>query len=171
MPAPAWNVAFASRNTIVRIGMLKSIAPVADTYPMAPQYTPRGARSSSAIISIARIFGAPVIEPPGNAARNRSNPSAPSRNTPVTVETRWCTVGCDSSANNVGTSTDPVRQTLPRSLRSRSTIITFSARSLGELRSASACAASSFGFTPRGAVPFMGRVSSLASRQSKNRRS
>ena len=68
--------------------MFKSMSPVADTYPIAPQYTPRGARSSSAMICMARIFGAPVTEPPGNAARSRSNASVSSRSTPVTVETR-----------------------------------------------------------------------------------
>jgi len=31
MPAPAWNEAVPPSNTIVRIGMLKSIAPVVET--------------------------------------------------------------------------------------------------------------------------------------------
>src|SRR6266545_3119302 len=90
------------------------------------------------MISIARIFGAPVTDPPGNAARSKSNASAPSANCPVTVDTRWCTVGCDSSANSLGTSTDLGRHTFPRSLRSRSTIMTFSARSFS-LSSSSRC--------------------------------
>ena len=44
------------------------------------------------MISIVRSFGAPVIEPPGNAARTQSIASAPSRSLPRTVETSWCTV-------------------------------------------------------------------------------
>ena len=55
----------------------------------------------------------------------------------------------DSVAISRVTRTDPVRQTLPRSLRSRSTIIRFSARSFALARSVSASAA----------VPLIGRVS------------
>src|SRR3989442_9812001 len=39
---------------------------------MEPQYTARRVGSSSAMICIARTLGAPVIDPPGNAARTRS---------------------------------------------------------------------------------------------------
>ena len=51
------------------------------------------------------------------------------------------------------------KATRDTSLRSRSTIITFSARSLGAVRRCSAWAASCSGVAPRGAVPFMGRAS------------
>jgi hypothetical protein len=40
------------------------------------------------MISIARNFGAPVIEPPGNAALSRSSASAPGASCPTIVETR-----------------------------------------------------------------------------------
>ncbi|STV39487.1 Uncharacterised protein [Klebsiella pneumoniae subsp. ozaenae] len=39
---------------------------------MLPHQALRRWGSSSSIISIARTFGAPVIEPPGKAARSRS---------------------------------------------------------------------------------------------------
>ena len=61
-------------------------------YPIAPQYTPRRVGSSSAMICIARTLGAPVIDPPGNAARTRSAGSLVGTRSPTTVETRWCTV-------------------------------------------------------------------------------
>jgi len=37
---------------------------------------------------IARSFGAPVIEPPGNMARSRSARLFPSASSPETIETR-----------------------------------------------------------------------------------
>jgi hypothetical protein len=40
------------------------------------------------MISIARTFGAPVIDPPGNVARNRSIASHCGASRPVTVATR-----------------------------------------------------------------------------------
>ena len=55
-----------------------------------------------------------------------------------------------------------------RSLRSRSTIMTFSARSLGDARRAAAWAASISGVAPRAAVPFIGRARICPSCQSKN---
>ena len=55
---------------------------------MLPQYTPRSVGSSSAMISMARTFGAPVIEPPGKVARSRSVAVTPGMSSPTTVETR-----------------------------------------------------------------------------------
>ena len=52
------------------------------------------------------------------------------------METRWTSPGCFSTTQRSGTVTDPVAQTRPRSLRTRSTIITFSAWSFSS-RSAS----------------------------------
>jgi len=43
------------------------------------------------MISIARIFGAPVIDPPGNMARITSTGPASSRRRPSTLDTRWWT--------------------------------------------------------------------------------
>ena len=39
------------------------------------------------MISIVRIFGAPVIEPPGKAARTQSTADTPFRSFPRTVDT------------------------------------------------------------------------------------
>ena len=52
----------------------------------------------------------------------------------------------------------PGSQTIDRSLRSRSTIIRFSARNLGSVRSVSWCAWSSAAVRPRGVVPLIGLV-------------
>ena len=54
------------------------------------------------------------------------------------------------------TSTEPVRHTRPRSLRTRSTSITCSARSFGSASSSAASAVSSSGVAPRGRVPAIG---------------
>ena len=59
--------------------------------------------------------------------------------------------------------------TFERSLRRRSTIITFSARSFSDVRSACASSASSAGVLPRGLVPLIGCVSTLPLRQDKKR--
>ena len=115
------------------------------------------------MISIVRSFGAPVIEPPGKQARTQSTASVPSRIRPSTVDTSWCTVAYVSVAISRGTRTVPVRHTRPRSLRSRSTIIRFSARVLGSAASASRSRASSSGRSPRGAVPLMGLASATPS--------
>ena len=48
--------------------MIVSILLFSSKYPMEPQYTPLRLFSSSLIISIDLIFGAPVIEPPGKQA-------------------------------------------------------------------------------------------------------
>lgn len=40
-----------------------------------------------------RILGAPVMLPPGKAARRQSTIDAPGRRSPRTVLTIWCTVG------------------------------------------------------------------------------
>ena len=72
--------------------MLRSAVPLTDRKPSAPEYTPRGPASSRSMISIVRSFGAPVIEPPGNAARMQSIAVASSRRRPRTVVTSWWTV-------------------------------------------------------------------------------
>ena len=57
---------------------------------------------------------------------------------------------------SAGTSTLPSAQTRPRSLRTRSTIMRFSARDFSSARSAAARYASSTGWAARGAVPLIG---------------
>ncbi|KAF1052664.1 MAG: hypothetical protein GAK34_01198 [Delftia tsuruhatensis] len=54
------------------------------------------------------------------------------------------------------------------SVRSRATIVTFSARAVGEERMGWTFASSCAGVAPRGAVPFMGRVRMRSPSQSKN---
>ena len=59
-------------------------------------YGPRRTGSRPSRISIARILGAPVIEPPGNEAASRSKASRPAASRPVTVETRCWTAAVRS---------------------------------------------------------------------------
>ena len=70
----------------------------------------RAARSSSAAMAaIAWIFGAPVIEAGGKAARSSSDGRRrPARRRPRTVETVWCSVGRVISSAWLVTSTLPV---------------------------------------------------------------
>ncbi len=77
-----------------------------------------------------RGFGAPVTDAGGNVARTSAAVPTPGRSRPVTVDTRCQRPGWASGAHRAGTATDPGTHTRPRSLRARSVIITFSARSL-----------------------------------------
>ena len=52
--------------------MFSSMCPSVEMNPIAPQYGPRETGSTSSMICIARIFGAPVTLPPGNVARRSS---------------------------------------------------------------------------------------------------
>jgi hypothetical protein len=69
--------------------MLVSMAPQKLMYPMLPHQALRRCGSSSSIIAIARILGAPVIDPPGNAARSTSLACNAAGSFAVTVLTRW----------------------------------------------------------------------------------
>ena len=80
--------------------------------------------------SRAASFGAPVTDPGGKVASISSGHPTPGRSRPSTVLTRCTSPGCCSTASSDGTCTEPHSHTRPRSLRTRSTIITFSARSL-----------------------------------------
>ncbi|KFC52218.1 hypothetical protein GY12_07840 [Micrococcus luteus] len=68
-----------------------------------------------------------------------------------------------------GTCTEPGSHTRERSLRSRSTIMRFSARVLGSAASARAASASSAGSASRAAVPLIGLVLYRPSRPERNR--
>lgn len=133
MPAPVpkrSTAASGSGRSIQKVRMPTASSPVprsASTQPMPPQYGPRGAVSSASMIRRALDLGAPVTEPGGKAAASSSGQLASSRSSPRTVETRWTRPGCFSTAHRSGTVTLPVAQTRPMSLRTRSTIITFSA--------------------------------------------
>src|ERR671936_731740 len=65
---------------------------------------------------------------------------------------------------SAGTSTLPSAHTRPRSLRTRSTIMRFSARDFSSARSAAARYASSKGWATLAAVPLMGLDSTMRSR-------
>lgn len=68
--------------------MLKSAAPLKLRKPMLPEYTPRDRPCSNrSMISIVRCLGAPVIDPPGNAAAMASSAPQPGLNRPRIVET------------------------------------------------------------------------------------
>src|SRR5262245_20251154 len=88
MPPPTGNCSQPPAAVKVRMRMLVSIAPSKPIQPRLPQYGPRACGSSSAMISIARTFGAPVTEPPGNAAFSKSIAVRPLRSCPRTSETR-----------------------------------------------------------------------------------
>src|SRR6266545_1648229 len=169
MPPPTAKYAVGPMTVAVRIAMFQSSERSHETYPRAPVYTPRRCGSRHSMISIARGFGAPVIEPPGNVARIRSGILTSGRRRPRTTLSRWCTFGRDRSARSKGMRTLPKSQTFPRSLRSRSTIITFSAASFSLPRSSSASARSSEGVRPRGRVPLIGRVSTSRPRTRRKR--
>ena len=81
--------------------------------------------------SSAASFGAPVTDPGGNVAVDERRPSR--RRTaagPARCSRDGRAPGASSTATATGPSPSPSSHTRPRSLRTRSTIITFSARSL-----------------------------------------
>src|SRR5687768_3559502 len=89
IPAPACTEAFPSVITQVRIVIARSIRfPPAAMYPTAPAYGPRDTGSSSSMISIARILGAPVMVPAGKVARKTSSPERSALSLPST----WLTI-------------------------------------------------------------------------------
>jgi hypothetical protein len=117
---------------------------------------------------IAAALGAPVTEPDGNSAAKTSTAVVAAAGVAVTSEVSCQTVSYASARSSAGTRTVPVAATRDRSLRSRSTIITFSARSFALDRSAARLRSSAAGVAPRAAVPFIGRVSRPASVHWKN---
>ena len=88
---------------------------------------PREQLSRESSSSIDLNFGAPVIEPPGNAALTQSTALIFDRFFPRIVLTMVWTVAYDSTSIRWGTCTEPGSQTRPRSFLRRSTIIKFSA--------------------------------------------
>ncbi len=82
----------------------------------------------------------------------------PGSRSAVTVDVSCHTVSKRSGSNTLAHRTVPGRAIRPRSFRSRSTIIAFSALSFTEAVRRSRVASSSASQRPRGAVPFIGRV-------------
>ena len=116
------------------------------------------------MISIARILGAPVMEPPGKQPAMRSHTSQSSRKVPTTVETRCSTVSNRSTSQRPVTRTVPGLQDREISFRSKSTIMTFSARSFSLVESSSLAYRSAMGDRGRRRVPLIGRVSTCRCR-------
>ncbi|CAB4539974.1 unannotated protein [freshwater metagenome] len=131
IPAPEPNLSLPAVFQNIRIATLNEEF-VPSTQPRAPQYGPRKLLSLSSINLIAELFGAPLTEPGGNNSSSISRQDIPSRSSPITSETRCSRPGCNSLRKSSGTCTEPDLQILAKSLRIRSTIITFSAKSLSE---------------------------------------
>ena len=85
------------------------------------------------------------------------------------VETIWWTVAKDSMPHRTGTFTLPGTATRPRSLRRRSQIMRFSARSFTEVARSWANSLSSLGERPRGRVPLIGLASRWPSTSRRKR--
>ena len=119
--------------------------------PTAPQYTPRRTGSRSSMTCRTRGFGAPVTDAGGNvAAQEVAEPDVGSQLAAHGAHEVGEARDARSSSHSAGTWIEPVAHTRPRSLRARSTIITFSARSFAlTSQRARRCAA----------VPLIGRVS------------
>ena len=160
---PAPTLILSPALTMERITIFKSAVPSKPRYPIAPEYTPRGPASRASMMLNVRSLGAPVIEPPGKVARSTSMRSTSRRNVPTTVLTSWWTVLKDSTPMSTGTSTEPTLQTRPRSLRSRSTIIRFSARVFGSVRKSQLRRRSSAGSSDLAIVPLMGLLDTVPS--------
>ena len=77
-------------------------------------------------------LGAPVIEAQGNNALKTSVKEVPGTGSASTVEVSCQTVSYFSVVKRAGTLTVPTRAIRPRSLRTMSTIMRFSARSFSE---------------------------------------
>ena len=102
-------------------------------------------------------------------AANSSGQPWPGASRARTVETRWTRPGCCSTSHSAGTLTLPTSATRPRSLRTRSTIITFSARSFSLCCKSFAANKSASGRAVRPRVPLIGRASTTPSRRLKKR--
>ena len=92
----------------------------------------RAARARARAIAVSALdLGAPVTEPGGKVAAEQGRPAGV-RTQPGRARSRRGARGRGAPRRRTarGTSTEPVTATAPRSLRTRSTIITFSARSL-----------------------------------------
>ena len=115
------------------------------------------------MISIALTFGAPERVPAGSTAINASRAFLSDLSFPFTSETRCITFEYLSVFIKLVTSTLPNSETLPTSLRPRSTSIVCSAHSFGSEISDFSSARSSSSVFPRGTVPAIGLVFTMPS--------
>src|SRR6266511_3707777 len=134
MPPPAHRCNRSPSAATVRMVNPRSSRSAVKS-PRAPIEGPRPTGSSAAIWSSAASFGAPVTEPPGRTARSNSTSPVPGRSRADTTDSACHSPHHSRTANSSGTETEPVTATRDRSLRSRSTIIMCSARSLGSANS------------------------------------
>lgn len=112
---------------------LGALGPDGESAIVDPQYGPRVDFSSSWMICMARIFGAPVMEPGGKVARRMSVRVVLGFGVEVMVEVAWCTelwwvVIC----LGLTTLTEAGMEIRARSFRMRSVIMLSSARSFSE---------------------------------------
>ena len=114
------------------------------------------------MISSVRSFGAPLIEPAGNAARMQSIASASGRSRPRTTVIIWCTVACDSTTISPGTSTLPSSRHAAEVVAHEVGDHQVLGAGLASRRSSAAAQASAIGSGRRAAVPFIGRDSTVA---------
>ena len=114
--------------------------------------------STSEIIFIVLIFGAPVIEPQGKIALNISKSVVPFFKSASICDVIWCRVLWVSISKSFETFTVPVWAIFPKSFRNKSTIITFSARFFSSLLRNSINFLSSSIVCPLLIVPFIGLV-------------
>src|SRR5579872_3714796 len=91
MPAPARTPKTPSRANALRSVIQASSEPSKPKYATLPPYGPRCTPSNAPMSCIARIFGAPLTVPAGNAAAKRSNASQSARSRPCTSEARCST--------------------------------------------------------------------------------
>ena len=92
MPAPACtliSVAAHDQGADGDAGVHRAV--VREVADRARRTGRAGWRSSSSMISMARIFGAPLTVPAGKVARTRSKASTPGRSRPSTCETMCMT--------------------------------------------------------------------------------
>ncbi len=136
--------------------MQVSMFPSNPRYPMAPPYKPRLTVSSSSMICMARILGAPESVPAGSAENRASTAVLSFRSRPRTSLTRCITLEARSTCIKSRTSTVPNLQTRPTSFRPRSTSMVCSARSFPSRRRFRSSLLSSASSFPRGAVPAIG---------------
>jgi hypothetical protein len=162
MPPPTPSQTLSPENSNVRIATLSSSPAAGLTWPIAPVYASRPVASSVLMICMARTFGAPVTDPGGNVARSRSESRTPGATRATTSDTR-CHTAWRSIRFIAGTRTEPGTLTRPRSLRIRSTIMVFSARSLPDAASSSPAACG-----PTAAVPLIGEVSTSSPVRRRN---
>ena len=151
MPPPTPSTARARRRRTRRCGSPRSArCPRRATPNRLCRNIPRGGAAPIAKAVDGRgAFGVPVTDAGGKVASSSAAIGISTATRAATVDTRCHTPGAGRTASSSGTVTVPVTATRPRSLRTRSTIMMFSATSLTDARSAA-------GGMRSGSVPLIG---------------